>query len=134
MPKFLWLDDETLTQDRVFEGVTKPMWDLFERVRALDCSFPLLHLLDADDATLRTIDGIAFHLKKVNAVVAHDLNALVAIGPARRVELDGVVFFGITANLAQRQLTRDLCDWQDVWNTRLALMARVVNGKMKEKV
>ena len=134
MPKFLWLDDETLTQDRVFEGVTKPMWDLFERVRALDCSFPLLHLLDADDATLRTIDGIAFHLKKVNATVAHDLNALVAIGPARRVELDGVVFFGITANLEQRQLTRDLCDWQDVWNTRLALMARVVNGKMKEKV
>jgi len=131
MPQFQWLDDEQLVQDLMLRDLGQQVRDLFDQVRALDGGFPLLRFLAANANTLMTIEDIAYFLKKQIAEVEPSLFAMVDIGLARYADVVGLAFFGLTSDPARRQRVRELCDWQDRWNTCLARIGDRFNGKAR---
>ncbi len=129
MAGFRSLDEASPIEKIMFDELgTKPL-ELFYRVREIDGGCALLHFLNANANTLRTIDDVAYHLIETPAAVERGLDALLDLGLARCVDAPGLRVFGITADPEQRQYVRELCHWQDRWHARLLRIARVIDGK-----
>jgi len=128
MPQFQWLDDDQRTQDWMLEGMVESVQGVFEQVRALDGGLPLLGFLAAHAHSLQTSDDIAYHLNQAPAVVAQDLQSLVALGLARQVDMLDLTFFGMMTDPERGGLVRELVAWQALWTTRQARIERVING------
>lgn len=129
MARFQSVDDESRIERILFDELgTKPR-ELFDRVRGIDCGCALLRFLDANANSLITVDDIAYHLVETSVMVERGIYALLDLGLVRCVDVEGLVFFGITADSEQRQNVRELCDWQDRWHARLLKIERMVSGK-----
>ena len=128
MSTFHWLDDEQLIQNRLLEEADKPVHNLFERLRAVDGDISLLRFLAAHANTQRTIEDIAYIVKRPVRVVRRNLATLVDLGLARCTHAVGLFFFGLTDDPEQQVLVHDLCILQDIWSARLARMQDVIKG------
>ncbi len=133
MLQFQWLDEERLMQEMILDGAPKQVWDLFDQISALDCGFPLMRFLDANANTLKTMDDIAYFLRQSRALVENTLCAMVDLHLARRVEIAGFTFFGITDDVERQQIVHDLCVFIDRWHKRLERIERVLDGKARRK-
>jgi hypothetical protein len=128
MPRFEWLDDEQLIQDRMYSEVPAATRELLDQVRQIDGGLPLLRFLAANSNKLMSIDDIAYHLDRPLTQVGGSLAALVKIDVARWLDFAGHAFFGLTANVDQRSLVNALVDWQAQWQERVARIEQVLEG------
>jgi len=129
-----WLDDESLTPEILLAELEQNVRALFNQVCAFDGGGALLRFLDAHANTLMTIDDIAYHLTEANATVESGMRAMAQLGLARKIEVQGFRFYGITTDPAQRQLVRELCAGQDRWHARLERIERSVGEKVSHRV
>jgi hypothetical protein len=131
MPQFTWLDDTSFAQTILLEGLSIRMKDLFDRICALDCGWPLLLFLDENPNVLMTDDDLAFLIDELAATVQSNLYAMIDFGLIRQMEVAGITLFGMTKNPEARQIIRELCAWQNQWRTRLAHIDRLISGRRK---
>ena len=129
MSKFQWLDDEQLIQERMLEEAETPVHNLFERLRAVDGDISLLRFLASHANTQRTIDDIAFFVKRPVNVVRRNLGTLVDLGLARCTHAVGIRFFGLTEDPEKQAAVHDLCTLQDIWSARLTRMESAITGR-----
>lgn len=128
MSKFQWLDDEQLIQNRILEDAEKPVHKLFEQLRAVNGDISLLRFLATHPNTQRTIEDIAYFVKRPVTVVSRNLGILVDLGLARCTPAVGIRFFGLTEDPEQQAAVHDLCTLQDIWSARLTRIEDVING------
>ena len=102
--------------------------ELFTQVKGLGCGWSILRLLYQRANALMMVDDIAYHVGESRKAVERDLEALIDLGLARKVELAGAKFFGLTEDPELRQAVHDLCSWQERWRHRLAQIASAVDG------
>ena len=133
MSKFQWLDDEQLIQERMLEEAEKPVHNLIERLRAVDGDIPLLRFLASHANTQRTIDDIAYFVKRPVSVVRRNLGTLVDLGLARCTHAVGIRFFGLTDDPEQQIVVHDLCVLQDIWSARLTRMEDAIKGQTQKR-
>jgi hypothetical protein len=123
-----WLDDERFIHDRMLEDMERRVRVLFDRLVKLDSGLALLRFFNADANTLRTIEDIAYSLKRPYGEVERGVLALVDLGLVHWTLIAGLAFFGLTKNSEQRKLVRELTDWQDRWFARSDLIKSVLDG------
>jgi hypothetical protein len=133
MPRFEWLDDEQLIQDRMYSEVPAATRELLDQVRQIDGGLPLLRFLAANSNKLMSIDDIAYHLDRPLTQVGGSLAALVKIDVARWLDFAGHAFFGLTANVDRRKRVDSLVEWQAQWHQRVARIEQVLNGPPEER-
>lgn len=133
MPRFGWLDDEQLIQDRMYSEVPKESRELLEQVKQIEGGLSLLLFLAANSNKLMSIDDIAYHLDRPMPQVGSSLSALVDIDVARWLDVAGHAFFGLTANPDRRVLVNALVAWQALWQDRMARIEQVVNGASQKR-
>jgi hypothetical protein len=129
MTQLHWLDDERLVQDMVLEKAEAHVRDLFNRLQALEGGFELLLFLATKVNSLMTVEDIAYFVKQPATSAKSTLEAMVDLGLARRADVVGLAFFGITVDSKQQQSIRDLLAWRSTWRTRADRIESVIDGK-----
>lgn len=123
-----WLDDEGRMQDMILSELDERTVKMFKTVLSCDDGLRLLRFLAINAHTLLTIEDIAFNMKLSYTAVERCLQTLMDMSLVKRMEVVGVVLYGLTDNLEVRQEIHDLVEWQERWETRLARIAKVVEG------
>lgn len=129
MSQLHWLDDERLVKDMVLEKAESHVRDLFNRLQALEGGFELLLFLATKANSLMTVEDIAYFVKQPPLTAKSTLEAMVDLGLARRADVVGLAFFGITVDSKQQQSIRDLLAWRSTWRTRADRIESVIDGK-----
>ena len=132
MAQVHWLDDERFVNDGMLEDMEKKVRILFDCLRTIESGLLLLRFLNSNANTMRTIEDIAYWLKRPHLAVERSLYVLADLGLARWSNIVGLTFFGLTADPEKQQLVRDLCDWQDRWYARSALIENVLDGNARQ--
>ncbi len=123
-----WLDDDRRMQDMILSELDERTLDMFKRVLSCDEGLPLLRFLTINEQTLLTVEDIAFNMNLPYTTVERCLHALMGMNLVKRMEVVGVVLFGLTDDVEMRQETHDLVEWQERWQNRIARIAKVVEG------
>jgi hypothetical protein len=123
-----WLDDEGRMQDMILSELDVPVRTLFKTVLSCDDGLPLLRFLTINEHTLLTVEDIAFNLKLPYASVEKCLDAFMDMSLVIRMEVAGVVLFGLTDDVQLGKEIHDLVEWQERWQHRIARIAKVVEG------
>lgn len=129
MPRLHWLDDERIVQDMLFEDAENHVRDLFCRLLALDGGFDLLLFLATKANSLMTVEDIAYFVKQPPTTIKSTLEAMVDLGLARRADVVGLAFFGLTTDSKQQQSIHDLLTWRTKWRSRADRIGSVIDGK-----
>lgn len=123
-----WLDDEGQMQDMILSELDERTLRLFKSVLSCEDGLRLLRFLAINEHTLLTIEDIAFNMKFPYATVETCLHSLMDMRLVKRMEVVGVVLFGLTDDIEMREEIHNLVKWQERWLTRLARIAKVVEG------
>lgn len=123
-----WLDDEGRMQDMVLSELDERTRKLFEAVLSCENGLLLLRFLAINEHTLLTIEDIAFNMKLSYTAVERCLRTLMDMKLVKRMEVVGVVLFGLTDDVDIRQQIHDLVEWQERWQNRITRIAQVVEG------
>lgn len=116
-------------EEIILAKMEPPVRDLFARVSQLDRGCLILRLLFRRANVVMTIDDVAYHVAEPKAIVENSIHAMVEIGLAREIVVEGgPSFFGLTKDQELRQTIRELMRWQDLSHRRLAQIGRAVDG------
>lgn len=129
MPRLPWLDDERIVQDMLLEDAENHVRDLLYALQALKCGFDLLLFLATKANSLMAVEDIAYFIEQPPTTIKNTLETLVDLGLARRADVVGLAFFGLTADSKQQQTIRDLLTWRTKWRTRADRIGSVIDGK-----
>lgn len=128
-----WLDDEGRMQDMILSELDVRTRTLFKTVLSFENGLALLRFLAINEHTLLTLEDIAFNLKLPYASIERCLNAFMDMGLVKRIEVVGVVLFGLTDDDQVCKQIHDLVEWQERWQDRIARIAHVVEGTAQER-
>ncbi len=128
-----WLDDEKRMQDMVLSELDGRTRRLCEAVLSCDDGLPLLRFLAINAQTFLTEEDIAFNLGFSFSRVETCLRELIEMGLIKRIEVVGVVLFGLTDDAEMREAIDELTEWQNRWQTRLARLEHVIEGNVPRK-
>jgi predicted transcriptional regulator len=123
-----WLDDGGRMQDMILSELDEHTVMLFKSVLSYENGLPLLRFLAINEHTLLTVEDIAFNMGLPYATVETCLHALMDMRLVRRIEVVGVVLFGLTDDIEMRKEIHHLVEWQERWQKRIARIAQVVEG------
>lgn len=123
-----WLDDGGRMQDMILSELDERTVKLFKSVLSYENGLPLLRFLAINEHTLLTVEDIAFNMSLPYATVETRLHALMEMRLVKRMEVVGVVLFGLTNDIEMREEIHDLVEWQERWQKRIARIAQVVEG------
>ncbi len=110
-----WLDDEGQMQDMILSELDEPTLKLFKKVMLCHYGLLLLRFLTINEHTLLTIEDIAFNMNLPYTTVERCLQSLLEMKLARRMDIVGVVLFGLTEDEETRKDIHNLVDWQVRW-------------------
>jgi len=123
------IDDETHTREIVLEDLGGDARDLYGKLGALRCGHLIFRLFVARENTFWTVDDIAYYICQSSTGVTRDLESLVELGVARRVDAAGVSLYGVTDDPTLQSAMHDLFNWQVRWQTRLQRINRMILGE-----
>jgi hypothetical protein len=127
-----WLDDEGRMQDMILSELDERTRTLFQTVLSCEDGLPLLRFLTINEHTLLTVEDIAFNLKLPYLSVERCLHAFGDMSLVKRIEVVGVVLFGLTDDDQACKAIHDLVEWQERWQHRIARIAQVVEGTVPQ--
>lgn len=123
-------NDERFVNDRMLADMEKEVRVLFDQLCKIEGGLALLRLFNDYANTLRTLDDIAHYVPYPNQTVEGILHALGELDLVRRKNILGFSFYGFTTDSEKRRLVHELCQWQDRWYARSALIENVLDGKV----
>ncbi len=127
MPE-LEFDDESKLRDLIMENLDDEERELFIQVHRLSGGCGIMGYLDAHPSEMLTLDDLAFHLHESPWVLDPGVRGLAALGLLRRMDVQDMIFFGLTEERASRAQIHELFNWQRDWHTRLARVENLVDG------
>ncbi len=130
MERIVWDDNVLPSPQTLIAGLDESVQALFRQLCGLDGGSRLLRFLHANSNSVLTVDDIAYHLKQTPSTVECNLHKLVELGWARRLDLPGLTWFGLTADPQKRKIVRELFAWQEHWNARLERIRLAIEGQM----
>jgi hypothetical protein len=122
-------NDERFVNERMLADMEKEVRVLFDQLCVLEGGLAVLRLFNDYADTIRTLDDIAHYLPYPNQTVGGVLQALGKLDLVCRKNILGFSFYRFTTDSEKRRLVRDLCQWQDRWYARSALIENVLDGK-----
>ncbi len=125
-------DDGSRLRELILNDLDGEERRLFEQVHSLDGACAILGYLDEHRNEVLTADDLAFHSQEPPPIAATAVRGLIALGLLRRVDAQGMTFFGLVAEPSRRERVHKLFNWQRGWRSRLALIENLVDGRLAQ--